>query len=179
MIIMINGAFGVGKTSVANEIVKKIKRSIIYDPEEIGLYLRQNIPTNVFSEDEKTGDFQDIAIWKSMVVGIAEEIKKQYNCNLVVPMTIRKTEYFQYILRGFKNIDKDTHHFCLTASIEMIHKRLTNRGDLVGSWAFQQTEKCLDAFTTDDYKYYINTENMEIYEVVENILEMIRDCTTA
>ena len=176
---MINGAFGVGKTSVANEIVKKIERSIIYDPEEIGFYLRHNIPSNVMSEDEKTGDFQDFRIWKNLVVGVAEEIKKQYNCNLVVPMTIRKFEYFQYILRGFKNIDKDTHHFCLTASVETIHKRLTDRGDLVGSWAFQQTEKCLDAFTTNDYKYYINTENNEIDDVVEIILEMIRNYTTA
>lgn len=36
MIIMINGAFGVGKTTIANMLQNEIKNSMIYDPEEIG-----------------------------------------------------------------------------------------------------------------------------------------------
>lgn len=40
MIILINGAFGVGKTSVASELKKTINNSMIFDPEEIGYMLR-------------------------------------------------------------------------------------------------------------------------------------------
>jgi type IV secretory pathway ATPase VirB11/archaellum biosynthesis ATPase len=36
MIIMINGAFGSGKTSAANTLLPLIPNSMIYDPEEIG-----------------------------------------------------------------------------------------------------------------------------------------------
>ena len=43
MIIMINGAFGVGKTTIANELLKEIKNSMIYDPEEVGFMLRNII----------------------------------------------------------------------------------------------------------------------------------------
>jgi deoxyadenosine/deoxycytidine kinase len=47
MIIMLNGAFGIGKTSVANCLVKNIKNSMIYDPEEVGLLLRNIIPREI------------------------------------------------------------------------------------------------------------------------------------
>lgn len=36
MIIMINGAFGVGKTTTAEALHKKMENSMIYDPEMIG-----------------------------------------------------------------------------------------------------------------------------------------------
>ena len=35
MIIMINGAFGVGKTTIANELQTEIQNSMIYEPELI------------------------------------------------------------------------------------------------------------------------------------------------
>lgn len=38
MIIWINGSFGVGKTTIAERLKDKIRESIIYDPEEIGIF---------------------------------------------------------------------------------------------------------------------------------------------
>jgi uridine kinase len=37
MIIMINGAFGAGKTTVANKLLKLMPNCMLYDPEEVGL----------------------------------------------------------------------------------------------------------------------------------------------
>lgn len=36
MLLWINGSFGVGKTTISNELHKKIKESFIYDPEMAG-----------------------------------------------------------------------------------------------------------------------------------------------
>lgn len=44
MIIMINGAFGVGKTTISNELVKVLENSMFYDPEEAGYMLRNMLP---------------------------------------------------------------------------------------------------------------------------------------
>jgi 2-phosphoglycerate kinase len=54
MIIMINGAFGVGKTSVANELQKTINNSMIFDPEEIGYMLRNIITEDIAYPSETT-----------------------------------------------------------------------------------------------------------------------------
>jgi 2-phosphoglycerate kinase len=45
MIFMINGAFGVGKTTVANELLKVIENSMLFDPEEVG-YMVRNVLSN-------------------------------------------------------------------------------------------------------------------------------------
>ena len=39
MIMMVNGAFGAGKTSVANEIAAKLDGAMLFDPEEVGYML--------------------------------------------------------------------------------------------------------------------------------------------
>jgi deoxyadenosine/deoxycytidine kinase len=54
MIIMINGAFGVGKTTVAHRLHKSITNSMVYDPEEIGYMLRNIITNEIKTSDEKT-----------------------------------------------------------------------------------------------------------------------------
>ena len=40
MIVMINGAFGVGKTTVAKGLLAGIPDSMLYDPEDVGQMLR-------------------------------------------------------------------------------------------------------------------------------------------
>jgi broad-specificity NMP kinase len=116
VIIIINGAFGVGKTTISNELLKEIKYSMIYDPEEIGFMLRNIVPENIKQLEAETGDFQDLQLWKELTVEVAKLLISKYNMNLIVPVTIRNPEYFHYIIEGLKSIDKQTYHFCLTAS---------------------------------------------------------------
>jgi broad-specificity NMP kinase len=84
-------------------------------------------------------------------------------------MTIRKPEYYHYILNGFNRIDKHTHHFCLTASKETIYERLRERGEEEGNWCFQQTDMCLKAYNEYDFGEYVDTENVSIQAVVDHI----------
>ncbi|WBW96449.1 AAA family ATPase [Oceanirhabdus sp. W0125-5] len=175
MIIMVNGAFGVGKTSVANCLVKNIKNSMLYDPEEVGFLLRNIIPREIMLDEEKTDDFQDLNLWKKTVVMMAREIKKQYNRHLIVPMTIRDVEYFKYIYEGLKEIDDDIHHFCLTAPLDKIHSRLKERGDKPGSWSYKKTEECLETYKNYDFSEYIDTEKVSIEEVTKIIIDKVNN----
>ncbi|MCI9279724.1 MAG: hypothetical protein HFJ02_02870 [Bacilli bacterium] len=52
MIIWINGSFGVGKSTIAEDLKLKIANAIVYDPEKIGEFLFNIMP-------EKKNDFQD------------------------------------------------------------------------------------------------------------------------
>lgn len=166
---MINGAFGVGKTTICNKLLKELDNSMVYDPEEIGFMLRNIIPKEIKHTEAKSGDFQDLELWKQVTVDVAEKLITNYNINLIVPMTIRKREYFNYILNGFKKIDRETYHFCLTASKETIYERLRNRGEEEGNWCFHQTEKCLNAFKEYDFGEYIDTEAVQVDDIIVNI----------
>ncbi len=174
MIVMINGPFGVGKTTVAEKLYKKIDNSLIFDPEEVGFMLRNIVTDQIKSESEKTGDFQDIRIWKELVVDVAEKLVKIYHKNLIVPMTICDIERFGYIRQGFESIDK-VYHFCLLAKKETIAERLLLRGDTPESWAFMQTEKCLVSFEgyPDIFDKIIYTDNVSITEILYTIEKMV------
>lgn len=169
MIIMINGAFGAGKTTVANELLKKMDNSMLFDPEAVGYMLRHIIPEDMKQPEERTDNFQDLAPWKILVVQVAEQLKNHYRKNLIVPMTIFNEEYFQYIKNGFLGIDHETYHFCLRASEATIHERLRKRGEEEGNWCFQQTGKCVDAFNTGKFGKYIETDNIDVNKVVNLI----------
>ncbi len=170
---MINGAFGVGKTTVSNELLKQIDNSMLFDPEEIGGMLRELLPSYIKEDEAPTGDFQDLELWRELTVSIAKRTIEKYQKNLIVPMTIRKPDYFHAIFDGFKQLDHETYHFCLTASKATITQRLLYRGEIYGSWAFQQTEACLDAFSSGGFGEYISTENRYVEDVVEIIMRRL------
>jgi len=173
MIIMINGAFGVGKTTIAAKLQEQIPNSMLFDPEMVGFLLREIIPEDLRLPHEKTDNFQDLQLWKMLVVEVAKLLKKQYDKHLIVPMAIYNQHYFQYIYEGFRNIDFNTYHFCLMASKETIFHRLRERGEEEGNWCFQQTEKCLNAFKDPIFDMKINTENVTIDDIVKKIKDKI------
>ncbi|MDW0115266.1 AAA family ATPase [Sporosarcina saromensis] len=173
MIIMINGAFGVGKTTVANELLRKMDGAILFDPEVVGYMLRHIIPENVKLEHEQTGDFQDLDMWKPLTVEVAKQLCETYGKDLIVPMTIYNKNYFNTIHDGFLEIDAETVHFCLTAEKETIHKRLIARGEEEGNWCFAQTDKCIEGFKRFDDHHFIKTDEVGIEEIVTFICNEI------
>ncbi|MDQ6661003.1 MAG: AAA family ATPase, partial [Chloroflexota bacterium] len=67
MIIFINGAFGVGKTTLAEMLVQRISNSLLFDPEIVGFFLRA-----IVSPIETFDDFQDLPMWRPLVVTTAQ-----------------------------------------------------------------------------------------------------------
>lgn len=173
MVIFINGAFGVGKTTTATLLEQRLENAMIFDPEYVGIMLRTMIRSEWKYEHEKTGDFQDFDLWKVLTVKLINEFMNQYKCDLIVPMTIRKIEYFDYIYNGVQEYENEVYHFCLSASKENIHKRLEKRGDELNSWAFHQTDKCIEGFKYIEEKIEIENDNIEVEDVVNQILEKI------
>ena len=74
MIIWINGAFGSGKTTIANLLNDKLSNSYLYDPENVGYFLWQNEPEEIKIRE----DFQREPLWREfnylMLKNIYEEI---------------------------------------------------------------------------------------------------------
>jgi adenylate kinase family enzyme len=175
LIIMINGAFGAGKTTAAHRLLPLIPDSMIFDPEEIGCMLRNLVPEQIRHGHEQTDDFQDMDLWRILTVQTAQQLKLAYNKHLIVPMTLYKWDNFEYIYNGFQRMDATVRHFCLIASVETVHGRLAGRGDAVGGWSFQQTERCVQTLSDSRFEEYIHTDHLDTNGVVERILARIRN----
>lgn len=63
MIIWINGAFGAGKTQTAYELHKRAEHSFVYDPENVGYFIRKNTPRSTH-----TSDFQQIRCGVTLIM---------------------------------------------------------------------------------------------------------------
>lgn len=173
MIIMVNGAFGVGKTSVANELLNRMDGAMLFDPEVVGYMLRHIIPDDVKLENERTGDFQDLDMWKPLTIEVARQLRQTYGKDLIVPMTIYNKDYFNTIHNGFLEMDSKTYHFCLTANKNTIHQRLIERGEAEGNWCFEQTDKCLKGFEDSCFAKFVPTDDIGIEEIADIICNEI------
>jgi hypothetical protein len=81
MILWINGTFGAGKTSTANELVLLLPDTRVYDPEQVGYMLRHVLT-------EPVADFQDWPPWRQLVVATAAQVHKYVGGILVMPVTV-------------------------------------------------------------------------------------------
>lgn len=177
LIIMINGAFGSGKTSTANRLQSLIPNSMIYDPEEVGYMLRNIITEDMKHEEERTDDFQDMELWRVLVVQTAEQLHRKYNRHLIIPMTIYKAVNFRYISEGLSRIDEQLFHFCLIASEDTLQKRIEQRGDVFGEWYQQHSRRAVAAFQDEQFQQHIVTDDLDTDHVIQRIIHSISNDT--
>jgi hypothetical protein len=167
MIIWINGAFGAGKTQTAYELHRRIENSFVYDPENLGYFIRKNIPKSM-----EKGDFQDHQLWREFNFKLIKDIAEKYEGVLIIPMTIVNPEYFNEIVGSLRSQGIIVKHYTLIASRETLLKRLKSRGDGVNSWPAQQIDRCLKGLLNGIFEEHIDTEGMSIDDVVCKIAQM-------
>ncbi|WP_379143255.1 AAA family ATPase [Paenibacillus sp. sgz500992] len=164
MIIWINGAFGSGKTETAYALNRRIPQSFVFDPENTGYYIRDNIPHEI-SQD----DFQDHPLWREINYSMLKYIESQYSGTIIVPMTITDSGYFMEIVGRLRQEGVEVHHFTLCASQETLLRRLNSRGDSNNSWPAQQIERCLKGLGQEIFQCHLDNDQLTVEEVVEAI----------
>jgi predicted kinase len=155
MFVLINGAFGVGKSTVARELRSLMQRSIIFDPEWVGLAL-QRIP------GRRVSDFQDFASWRRLTVAGARCFGAVRG-PVIIPMTFSNSAYLAEVRKGLAQSGRPVLHFCLTAPIEVVRERLTGRGEPPGhpawSWVHRRAAECCEAHRGSEFGTHIATEH--------------------
>ena len=165
MIVWINGAFGAGKTTVAHELHRRLERSFVYDPENVGDFLRKNMPRECH-----TPDFQDMDLWRSFNYQILKNIHEMYGGTVIVPMTLVDPVYYREIVRRLIDEGVPVVHVILYAGRETILKRLGKRslGRLdKEAFAVEAIDRCLDFFDCHAEGVRIETDAMTVDQVVE------------
>ncbi|MFD9503748.1 NUDIX domain-containing protein [Streptomyces sp. NPDC060035] len=181
MIVWINGAFGAGKTSAACELIDLIPNSTFYDPELIGGGLRHLLPQKKLAE---VADFQDLAIWRRLVVDTAAALLAELSGVLVVPMTLLRQEYRDEIFGGLAARRIPVRHVLLSPEETILRRRIADREEFaddpehserIRQWAYEHIEPyraALKWITADAHT--IDTSALTPYETAERIAEAVR-----
>jgi AAA domain len=120
VIIWINGAFGAGKTTLAEELSGRLPGAILFDPEYVGYILRRWVPV-------PTGDFQDLPSWRELVIATALALRKHHAATLITPMTLISDDYLTEILGGLRAGGEEILHVFLDLDPAVLRQRITDR----------------------------------------------------
>ncbi|WP_405655791.1 NUDIX domain-containing protein [Streptomyces sp. RK9] len=182
MIVWINGAFGAGKTSAARELIELIPNSTLFDPEVIGGELPQLLPAKHLAE---VSDFQDLPIWRRLVVDTAAGLLAEVGGVLVVPMTLLRQEYRDEIFGGLAARRIAVRHVLLAPDETILRARIAGRevspdvpdGELrVRQWSFDHIEPYFAALSAwlDADAHRVDNGALTPSETAEHIAEAVR-----
>lgn len=171
MIIMLNGTFGVGKTTTATALAQRVPGAHLFDPEDVGQFARY-LTTGLRRGDEDTDDFQNIRMWPPLTVFTAQQLYQGYARPLIVPMTLVQPAVLEPIRAGFGTI-APVYHFCLVAPLATIQQRLAARGHGPGSWPWRKTTEYAQLLEAPYYATHLDTERHSPAELVDQIIAQV------
>ena len=122
VIIWLNGAFRAGKTTLAEELHRRLPEAVVYNPEDVGLMLWKWMRPN--------DDFQDLPSWRELVVATALSLRRHHADTLIVPMSLIRDAYRAEILGGLADAGEQVLHVFLEADGGVLRERLNARVDV-------------------------------------------------
>ncbi|MEU6602672.1 NUDIX hydrolase [Streptomyces flaveolus] len=180
-VVWINGAFGAGKTTTARELIELIPNSALFDPEVIGGALTHLLPPKRLAE---AGDFQDLPIWRRLVVDTAAAMLAELGGTLVVPMTLLRQEYRDEIFGGLAARRIAVHHVLLAPAETILRERIAGRetppdmpdGEIrTRQWSYDHIEPyraALASWLTAD-AHPVDTSYLTPYETAVRIADAV------
>ncbi|WP_306190671.1 NUDIX hydrolase [Streptomyces sp. MK5] len=181
-VVWINGSFGAGKTTTARELIDLIPNSTLFDPEIIGgLLTRHLLPPKHLAE---VGDFQDLPIWRRLVIDTAAAMLAELGGTLVVPMTLLRQEYRDEIFGGLAARRIGVRHVLLAPAETILRERTAGREvppDLpdgearTRQWAYAHIEPyraALASWLAAD-AHLVDTSALTPYETAVRIAEAV------
>jgi AAA domain-containing protein len=133
VIIWINGGFGAGKTTLAEELHRRLPDAVVYDPEDVGIMLWKWLRPN--------DDFQHLPSWRELVVATALSLRRHHADTLIVPMALIRGAYRAEILGGLAAAGEEVLHVFLEADAGVLRERLNDRMGIPGNPGANQSAR--------------------------------------
>ncbi|MFF4957106.1 NUDIX hydrolase [Streptomyces sp. NPDC001222] len=182
IVVWINGAFGAGKSTTAREVIELIPNSTLFDPEVIGGALTHLLPPKRLAE---VGDFQDLPIWRRLVIDTAAAMLAELGGVLVVPMTLLRQEYRDEIFGGLAARRISVCHVLLAPAETILRERIAGRevppdlpdGEMrIRQWSYDHIEPyraALAGWLAAD-AHPVDTSALTPYESALRVAEAVR-----
>ena len=175
MLVIINGAFGVGKTTVVAILRRRFPGSTVCDPERIG-YVLQRLPTFVHFSARRLDDYQDSAFWRFITAYWAGRQARRGRV-VFLPMCFGNSGYLEEIRSAVQSRGCVVHHVCLTASAATILSRLSGRGldpdSEEGRWVYPRALRACVLHLEPQFAIQIPTDDLTPNGVADEIRSQI------
>ena len=170
MILLLNGAFGIGKTTVARELVRRIPDALLFDPELIGLALQRSARAVGRTVD----DFQDLRAWRRLTI-VSLRIARLRWTSIIVPMALSNPDYLAELRAGIAQFEPRLLHVCLVAPVAVVHARLAARGAdrERDEWQFRRAAECCAVHGGEPFATQIDASHRTAAEIAAAIVDTI------
>lgn len=175
MIIWLNGGFGAGKTTLAEELHRRIPDAVVYDPEDVGLMLWKWLEPN--------DDFQELPSWRELVIATAISLRKHHADTLIVPMSLIRDAYRAEILGGLADAGEKVFHVFLEADSGVLRERLKTRVRIPNGhgpdeptldWAMTRIDAAIGAATHQpDGTLMLRSDTLTPAELADEVLAVL------
>ena len=175
MFILINGAFGIGKSSVARELRARLPGSVIYDPEPVGVVLQR-------FRRQRISDFQHLPSWRRLTVAAARGAAV-FRVPVIIPMAFSEPAYLEEVRSGLAVSGRPVLHFCLTAPLDVVRARLRRRGhppeEARWAWMHRRAAECCLAHQSQSFATLVPTESRPAAAVAADLADRVRAARTS
>lgn len=167
MVIWISGAYGVGKSTLAEFMAQKMNTAVIFDAEEVGNAVRENYPDRPYGYI-----FEDYPLWGEFCYMLLKDIHEKFHKDILVPMTLLREESYG-IIQKLNREGIKTYLIILEASYQTIRDRILARGEEEGCWCMENIELARSGSAALP-GVRIVTDNRTVDELVNIIFEKIQ-----
>ena len=166
MIYWLNGAYGVGKSTVADSLRPLLRNAHIFDPELLGNGIRDNYPPALYRET-----FEEYPLWLELTCRLLRDLAARHDGDLIVPMTLLRPESYDAILRRLIDDGVPVKYIFLDADAETLRARMVDTGrEESDAWCVRRIPACLAAQQNDSHAVHVNTAGKTPREIAEAIL---------
>jgi hypothetical protein len=169
MILLLNGAFGIGKTTVARALRRRLAGSAVFDPEHVGALVMLFPP--------RRDDYQDSPAWRALTVMGIQAVRRLRG-TVIVPMAFTNLGYLDQVRRGAGRADPDVRHLCLTAPLQVVVDRLTRRAHAEGraepgAWQQRRAKECCEVHGGPAFAQQVPTEGLGPEDVADAVIRRL------
>lgn len=169
MIVWLNGAYGVGKSALADRLHELKPNSFVFDAEEVGNAVRENMPPELFCGYI----FESYPMWHKMCAALLTDIGSRYAGDIYVPMTLVMKDSFDRIRRPIEESGLTVYHVLLESTYEIIHDRILQRGESENCWCMQQIDLCLTAQKEFEDVIRIKSTGKSVSELANEVFRAV------
>ena len=168
MIIWLSGAYGVGKSTLAEALAQKLENPLIFDAEEVGNAVRENYPETPYGYI-----FEDYPLWGEFCYRLLKDIHSSFHHNILVPMTLVRRVSYTNIIEKLLRDGVKVHFIILEASRQSIHDRILARGEDEACWCMDHIEMAREGASALPGGIHVDTEGRSVEELVCAVLNII------